>query len=405
MEIFYIIIGLSVLGLLIYQIFSQKESSFEKKQLEENKTLTANLERTKAELEQKTTEYGKIQKELEQVNSEKNQRIGENKKLYIQTKDLQNDLKHIQEESSKIKKKIADFEAQALQKESVFSEKLKKLEHSQQSFEDEKTRIRKDDEAEQLRTQEQKTKIWNEHENLVIARLKESCQKPEIRFNFFENTNLPNNFTGNFKPDFLVEFLGQYIYFDAKFSAQKDPNSYFSLEKLSKIAKKCKENSIYSTIFFVVPENRISEIRKFTLRDNDFSFFIISISAIEPILANFRKITEYENLEKFDPEDREKIITLIANYDRHISFQNAANILLAKESVDLMNAKETLPNEFQSEIEIRKQNMRNIKLKDSDLKKLSQNLDEQTNEIEKLTAPQVAIKKSELEKAQNSLKI
>lgn len=412
MEIIYIIFGITILGLLsflVYQnLFEKKDTTNnEKIEILENEKISLLQEKLilKAELDQKTTNYGKLQNELEQVRSEKDQRVGENKKLYIQTKDLQNDLKHLQEESSVIKKKLANFNAQDLQKEAVFSEKIKKLEHAQKSLEDEKTRIRREDEEEQIQIQEQKTKIWNEHEKIVISRLKESCQKPEIGFKFFENTNLPSDFTGSFKPDFLVEFLGQYIYFDAKFSAQKDPNSYFSLEKLSKISKKCKTHKIYSTIFFVVPENRISEIRKFSFRNNDFSFFIISVSAIEPILSNFKKITEYENLEKFDPEDREKIVTLIANYDKHISFQNATNILLTKESIGLMNSKATLPNKFQTEIDIRKQSMRNLKLKESEIKKLSQNLEEQTNEVTKLTSPQIAIKEMDLKSAQNSLRI
>ncbi len=337
---------------------------------------------------------------LKNAEKERDEFSGKNKQLWADNESVKNDLKSCREKLSDTEKVVAKFQAEEKNKERVFNERIENLENVRKNLDDERARIRREDEEAQERALEQKTKIWSEHENLVISRLKEACQKPEIGFNFFENTNLPAEFDGNFKPDFLVEFLGQYIYFDAKFSDQKDPNVYFSLDRLSKISKKCKDNKVYSTIFFVVPENRVSEIRKFTLRDHDFSFFIIAASAIEPILANFKKITEYENLEKFDPEDREKIVNLIANYDKHISFQNAVNILAAEKMIDLMEGKENLPEEFRDEIAIRKQKLAELKFMPSDIKKLSGSLENQKSEIGKMKSPKIQIEKKDIESAQ-----
>ncbi len=338
---------------------------------------------------------------LKNAEKERNELSGKNKQLWAENESIKNDLKSSRDKLSDTEKVVSKFQAEEKNRERVFNERIENLENVRKNLDDERARIRREDEEEQKRALEQKTKIWNEHEIAVISRLKEVCQKPEIGFNFFENTNLPTEFDGNFKPDFLVDFLGQYIYFDAKFSDQKDPNIYFSLDRLSKISKKCKDNKVYSTIFFVVPENRISEIRKFTLRDHEFSFFIISVSAIEPILANFKKITEYENLENFDPEDREKIVTLIANYDKHISFQNAFNILSAEKMIDLMEGKENLPEDFRDEIAIRKQGLKEIKLMPSDIKKLSGNLKNQKSEIEKIKTPKVSVDQKDIDSAQN----
>jgi cob(I)alamin adenosyltransferase len=338
---------------------------------------------------------------LKKVEKERDEFSGKNKQLWAENESAKNDLKSVREKLFDTEKVISKFQAEEKNKERIFNERLENLENVRKNLDDERARIRREDEEEQKKVLEQKTKIWNEHENLVISRLKEVCQKPEVGFNFFENTNLPPEFDGNFKPDFLVEFLGQYIYFDAKFSDQKDPNGYFSLDRLSKISKKCKVNKVYSTIFFVVPENRVSEIRKFTLRDNEFSFFIISASAIEPILTNFKKITEYENLEKFDPEDREKIVNLLANYDKHISFQNAFNILSAEKMITLMEGKENLPEEFREEIALRKQKLAELKFTPSEIKKLSGSLENQKTEISKIKTPKISLEKKDVQSAQN----
>jgi hypothetical protein len=96
---------------------------------------------------------------------------------------------------------------------------------------------------------------------------------------------------------------------------------------------------IYPTVFFVVPADELQELKTFSFLEEGFSFYVISIESIEPILASLRKISEYDTIADFDPQDREAVVNLIANYDRHISLQNATNILFTRESIGLMNSK------------------------------------------------------------------
>ena len=58
--------------------------------------------------------------------------------------------------------------------------------------------------------------MWNEHEHVVVSQLTDLCAKPQLKFTTYDNTNLPDDFDGSIKPDFLIDFLGQYIIFDAK---------------------------------------------------------------------------------------------------------------------------------------------------------------------------------------------
>ena len=78
------------------------------------------------------------------------------------------------------------------------------------------------------------------------------------------------------------------------------------------------------------------------------------VSALEPVLVNLRKMADVLKITEFDPRDWETIIRLIAGYDRHISFQNATNILLVRESLELLRSQESLSSDLQESIEMQK---------------------------------------------------
>ncbi len=404
MEVVVGVISLLLLGIIVWDTFLNKKSDqirvqekLDRLESEKNQLLEDKV-RLRADLENKSEELGKTSQALQQEKSQRDKMEGKGKQIFIENTNLQNEVKNARSENSELKKICAEYDAQKEQKESEFSEKIKKLEHAQKSLEDEKLRIRREDEERQEQILEEKNRIWNDHETAVLARLRDVCEKPEMGFQYYDNQNLPSDFDARIKPDFLMDFLGQYVIFDAKKS--KDPQTYI-LDQVKKTAKKCKGNDkIYSTIFFVMPDDDVTHLKKLSFFEEGYSFYIISSVAIEPILASFKKISEYEKISEFDPKDRETIINLVANYDRHISFQNASNILLAKESVSLMNTKEGLKAELQKDIAIRKQSMRPIRLKDADIRNLSRNLNEQESEIENLVSPKVSIEQEDIRSAQ-----
>jgi hypothetical protein len=172
---------------------------------------------------------------------------------------------------------------------------------------------------------------------MILSRLRETCHKSNIGFTLYDNTTLPPLFT-KFKPDAVIPFLSQYVVFDAKKS--KSIRTYIA-DQVKSTAKKYKDiPEIYPTVFFVVPAHELSELKTLSFMEEGFSFYIISIESIEPILASLKKISEYDTIAEFDPQDREAIVNLIASYDRHISLQNATNILFTRESIGLMSSKE-----------------------------------------------------------------
>jgi len=406
MDIVLLLLLLLIFLVLLFALFRpQKNELLEKYETkieileEEKNTLLEEKARLRADMENKSEEVGKLTALLEKIKSEKDQLEGKGKQVFVENTRLSEELTAVREKNKELAQLVEQFRARERQKEEIFEEKIKKLEHAQKSLEDEKARIRREDEERQAQQIANRDRMWNEHETRVLSALRDACQKPEIAFSFYENTNLPTDFDGSFKPDFLIDFLGQYLYFDAKVSRANLQN--YLADQAKKTAAKLKKNpQIYSHVFFVVPSTELAQLKKTVFYEGNYTFFVLSPESIEPILANFKRITEYDQISEFDPKDRETIVNIIANYDKHIAFQNATNILLAKKSIPLMNEKEKLGADMQKEIAIRKQTLSPIKLKDSEIKKMSQHISTQEQEIENLTSPRAALPKEDMHQAE-----
>lgn len=407
-----ILIGLLVLGGLAAIGFKlwfmdQDDTSVEREQLRlENQRITEESLLQKVEKDRLTEDIGRLKAELEEIRRESDRAKGSNKTMYVQVQGLEKERSLLVQENQELKKKVTQFESEREQRHRDQEKLLTDTKEIQKSLEDEKLRVRREDEERAEQVLADKTRIWNDHENTVVATVQRVALKPEFGFEVFGNNNLPSDWINTgFKPDVLVSFLGQYIIFDAKFSDQKSPSQYFR-DQVKKTAQKAKDNPlIYPVIFLVVPSNRLDEIKETSFVEDQYSFYVVPCEAIEPILANFKRIREYETLAEIDPQERENIVNLIAHYDRHISFHNAANMLLAQESINLMRSKSQLSDGLQSEVDVRKEALRDMKFKDSEVRKLARDLDQQEKTVEKLTTPRQVVGDKDLLQAQNQLGI
>lgn len=331
---------------------------------------------------------------MKKISKERDELAGKYETVALEKTELQSARKYLEKELTETRDVLARHEAEEVRKQKEFEERIHKLSAAEKALEDERQRIRREDEEEQASILEEQSRIWNDHEQMVLSRLREACQKPAIGFTLHDNTGLPSIFT-KLKPDAVIPFLGQYVVFDAKKS--RSIRTYIP-EQIKSTARKYKDiPEIYPTVFFVVPANEIQELKNHSFIEEGFSFHIISLESIEPILASLRKISEYDTIADFDPQDREIIVNLIANYDRHISLQNAANILLTKESIGLMNSKEGLHPEIRKEIINRKEGMRTKKLNEVELKKIAQNMGEQERQANEFLIPKETIGKGEID--------
>ena len=410
--ILYTSLGLIIVFLLgiilwFFRRFSQENSPNDNhidKLHEENKSLISENSGLKTKHEQNISELSQRKTELDQVHKERNELNGNKSSLVRERDKLEIELKNIRRENEQYKEAISKFRAEKKQQEDLFHQRLEEVNKNREKFEEEKIRIQREDEVAQKKILDEKNRKWNDHENEALYALKDICKKPELNFSFFDNNNLPTEFDGKLKPDFMISFLDQYIIFDAKKSLKPEGIKNYIADQVKKSAEKFEKNGrINSQVFFIVPQEALESLNKISFFERGFRFFIISKEAIEPILFNFKRITEYENIEQIDPQERENIVDLFANYDRHISFQNAANIVLARESIELMNSKNKLGGNIQDEISIKKQSIREKKLLPTELKKISSKLENQQEEIEKLTSSNPQISQKDLNNAQEGL--
>jgi hypothetical protein len=202
---------------------------------------------------------------------------------------------------------------------------------------------------------------------------------------------LPDDFDGSLKPDFMIEFLDQYVIFDAKVSKAESLQTYIN-NTVKSTAQKLKKNpKIYPSVFFVVPSAALAELKKTYFSQDGFVFYVIPPEAVPVILSSLKRIATYELAEQLDPQERENIVNLIAEFDYHINLRNAADLFISKLGTSLLERTEQLSPELRDQIELKKRDMKspfNI----AEIKKmiLSQTL--QNEEIARMVSPKASVK-------------
>jgi len=348
-------------------------------------------------------EIGELKAELKAEQSEKDKLSGQGKALYAENTSLRAENKSLTEKNDELKDLLAKFRAEQKRQESEFQERITKLDAAKNSLEEERIRIRREDENLKAQIIAERDRMWAEHESEVITHLNDLCKLPEYAFSTYSNTELPDGFDGRLKPDFMVEFLEQYIIFDAKSSKSENLQIYIS-DQVKKTATKIQGNSqIYTAIFFVVPVDAIATLKKRHFYEQGYSFFVISPEAIAPILASFKKIQAYEFAEQMDPQERENITSLIAEFDQHINFTNAAHLLLTQRGIHSLDKVKSLSGEIQDEVRQKKDKMRLKSFKPTDIKNFMMGTHVQQQAISEHVSPKSDIMLEELEIASETL--
>ena len=152
----------------------------------------------------------------------------------------------------------------------------------------------------------------------------------------------------------MIEFLGQYVIFDAKVSKSESLQSYVSNNVKSTAEKINNDSRIYPMVFFVVPTESIGSLTKTHFQEQGYEFFIISPESIPMLLSAFKKISTYELAEQLDPRDRENIVTLIAEFDHHINMRNALDIIASQTGIAVLSKAHNLKKDLKEEIHMKK---------------------------------------------------
>ena len=153
-----------------------------------------------------------------------------------------------------------------------------------------------------------------------------------------------------------------------------------------------------------MPSSEISQLNKTVFRELGYTFLIISEENIASILFLLKKIDQYERLENFNPQERESLVNLIAEYDTHISYQNAVNFVLAKQSFILADSKNNLPSDFIEEVNTAKNQTKEKRLNNADIIKYANSTNLQEQKIEEILYPKSVISVDILKKSEKLYK-
>lgn len=347
----------------------------------------------------KDHKIGELEEALKKAEGEKNELIGKNKELFAQHERLKAKFEAQDKECKDLQKKVTKFETNEEQQKKAEEKKLGDLENSRKAFEDAEKRVNDEALAKRQMEEEERDRLWAEHENSVISLLTDICKKPQFGFTSYNNESLPEDFHGDFKPDFLVEFLNQYVIFDAKFSEKPANLQTYINNQVQKTAKKVEgKEKIYPTIFLVVPTFAIGELKKTDYYEKSFTFYVVPPEALAPILASLKKIEHYEFAEDLDPQKREAFVDLVAQFDFHISTRNAIEFHLLQHGIETLQKTQSTDPNLAKKVALKKAKIRPFNFKGAEHKQLVATPEMVQERLMELIAPKSQIDKEDIKR-------
>ena len=342
-----------------------------------------------------------LKAELDQERAAHKELQGKNKQLFAQITKQEAKLESLQKERDQLERQLARHEEAAERHQREADERLSRLEKAEKSLQEERARVIRQEEADRERLDAERDRVWADHEANVIAAMTSLCKTPQLHFPHFTNLNLPDGFDGSLKPDFMIEFLGQYVIFDAKASKADSLQTYINNTVKETVKKVKKNDKIAATIFLVVPTQAITELKTHHYPLEGYNLYVVCPESLGPILASLKKITAYELAEQLDPQKRENLINLIAEMDFQISLRNAADLYLTQTGIGVLEKAQMIDPELYAEAQVKKQDMKISGF--GELKRLVNDLDAQQALVTATVAPKASVKRTEIERAKKEV--
>ncbi len=351
--------------------------------------------------EDATREIANLEKDLETAKEKLMKNEGAGKQMFIELQQVKAKLEAGEKEKVLLQKMVTKFETNREHQEEEHRDMVNKLQNAERALEKERQRVIENEADKRKMAEEERDRLWNDHENDVITTLVDLCKQPHLQFTSYSNNSLPDDFDGSLKPDFLIDFLGQYVVFDAKASKAQSLQTYID-DQVKKTSEKMKKNDkIYPHVFLVVPTEAIGELKKLMYAKDHYTFYVVSREALSPILASLKRISTYELAETLDPQKRENIINMLADLATHISYRNAHELILTKMGTETLERVSRTDPGLALEVEQKRLEKKFAAPAPSDIKRIASSLTEQNAEIASLASPKAAVNKKMLNAAES----
>ncbi|KAJ9451246.1 hypothetical protein DIPPA_08857 [Diplonema papillatum] len=187
---------------------------------------------------------------------------------------------------------------------------------------------------------------WKGHEAAVQARMKELCRRHGLDF-----VETPP-FRG--KPDATLLLTDEYVVFEAKSPGADDGANFPSYIKTSceQLVKYAKQDAVRNELFLVVPQTALPLLSDFVFQTADYTVFIVSIEAVEPLLVHLKKLEAYKTQDGLTLDDQESIGRILGKLTHFAKRKVQVDLFFARQLRELMFAWESaLPPEFLDRVE------------------------------------------------------
>lgn len=155
----------------------------------------------------------------------------------------------------------------------------------------------------------QQSESWATHEARVREAIKGICQKHTIDY----VEKVP--FKGT--PDNTIRLCDEFIVFDAKSPGSLDDLGNFPTyikTQTELVRKYVKEENVKREIYFVIPSNTAEVLDTTAFNMADYSVYVVTLDALEPLILALQKLEEYEFVDQLSPEERDNVCRAIGRF-------------------------------------------------------------------------------------------
>ncbi|MBL7843128.1 MAG: hypothetical protein JNK44_04625 [Cyclobacteriaceae bacterium] len=316
---------------------------------------SAELQRLVSSVSSLQTDNQKLQSSIERLSDDKitfqkeNSVLKEKNDNYLkrgtelanEKESFKNKAELLDKESSRLREEILQLKAKEEQRRTEYDKAVNQLFKLREDIL--KERSDKEEKEKQIAYERLRKlkETWSKHETDVKNRIKIICNKHGVEY----LESVP--FKG--KPDNTLKINDEFIVFDAKSPGSDDLSNFplYLRNQAESVSKYVKEENVRREVFLVVPTNTLEVVAQFEYKLSDYTVYVISIDALEPIILSLRKIEEYEFAEQLSPEERENICRVIGKF-LHLSKRRIQiDGFFAKQFFELVYRSEAdLPKDF-----------------------------------------------------------
>ncbi len=297
--------------------------------------------RHQAAIERLSNDKTDLQREVSTLKEKNEQYLRRGIEIDREREALKQRVDLIGQENSKLKEELVQLKSREDQRRIEYEKAISQLNKLRDDILNERReREEKDKQLEYERLRRMK-ETWLRHEDDVKNRIKMICNHYGVEY----VESVP--FKG--KPDNTLKINDEFIVFDAKSPGSDDLSNFplYLRSQADSVSKYVKEEHVRREVFLVIPANTLSVVDEFVHRRADYTVYVISIDALEPVILALRKIEDYEFAEQLSPEERENICRVIGKFVHLSKRRIQIDGFFAKQFFELVYRSEAdLPKEF-----------------------------------------------------------